>query len=144
MSSWCTQLKQSIIDDSKWKATILFKSSYATALNNLQFGKKTDLGKQSNSSDDVGSYTDIKVSPSQDYNMETTVNLVDFLDSKNPAVLSMLKTIASQNDYPNTAIFHFEDYDGFEKKALLCNDLKVAAFKFGTILNIEKNIQCIQ
>ena len=105
MSSWCQQLKQALIDNSKWKATILFKSLYASAINNIMIDNLIDSASR-----------DIKISSSQYYDFDTTVNIVNLLNPQNFALISKLKTIATQHSYPNTAMFHFENYDVFGNK----------------------------
>ena len=118
----------------------MFKSSYASALKKIIIDESNDCSLlKNNCNDDVEpSRGDIIMSSSQDYDHDTTVNIVNLLDPKNIMLISKLKSITTQHSYPNTAMFHFENYDGLENKVLLCKDLKKAAFKFGTILNIEK------
>ena len=106
MSSWCQQLQQSLIEDSRWKATILFNSSYASALNKIIIDESNDCSSlKNNCNDDVESSRDIIMSSSQDYDYDTMVNIVNLLDPQKLTLISKLKSIVTQHSYPNTASF---------------------------------------
>ena len=128
--SWCHQLQQSIYEDSVWTPTILFPSSLSSKINNIITQENSTKG------DDI-SY-DINPSPSQDYDLEQHVNIVNLLNPQDISLLSCMKSISCEHNYPTNAVFYFEGYDGFCNKYKLCEVIKEAAFKFGTVLNIEK------
>ena len=127
---WCKELLQSISNDSKWKASIFFPSSHAAMINN-QIEMSINV---------ISHYNKFSVSPFPEhlYNRDDYVDIVQLFNSSLTLLPSVLQNISSTFNYPNGAIFHFENYSSLDDKDRLIQDLKRCAYSHGTILVSKK------
>ena len=114
--SWCKDLKESIKTDSKWKPIIIFPSSHALLINNSVMPSSCN------------NFIPSKQKP-------THVDIVEFFNPTNFALIALMKSISLQEGYPSNALFHFEGYNSLNEYQRLIIDIKEAAFNNGTILN---------
>lgn len=114
--SWCKDLKESIKTDSKWKPIIIFPSSHALLINNSVMPSSCN------------NFIPSKQKP-------THVDIVEFFNPTNFALIALMKSISLQEGYPSNALFHFEGYNSLNEYQRLIVDIKEAAFNNGTILN---------
>lgn len=117
MSTWCNNLQRSMISDSRWKASILIKSSHANEINSINNSSTTI----SNSDIDVTSHVDI----------------VQLLSTQNAILITLLKQISKEQNYPTNGLFKFENFEGIHKKDDLIKYIKSSAFETGTYLNVS-------
>ena len=122
-STWCDGLMESINSDSKWIPSIFIPSSCASFINQY-----LNLSKN---------FIDNSLL-NNEYNNSVHVDIVQLLNYNIHSLTSLLNELSRLHDYPQSAIFHFEGYDSIDDKDRLIEDIKHAALKQGTILNIEK------
>ena len=125
--SWSDNIRNSIHNESKWKASILFPTSYASQFNNI-LSLTRSLDSHS-----------INVTVSSSFDTNKYVDIVDLFDMNNSSLYGLIDQISLVNSYPNNAIFHFEGYETKDDREPLASYIKSSAFKSGTILNSTKS-----
>ena len=156
-NTWCANIKSSISNDSRWLATIPFSSSIAVELNTIIF-KKSNFENDNDSSTsilpslelkDVGDTSAINNTTPVDiheistqskfhYDRNNFVDLVQLLGNNSFQLSTFINNIVSVHTYPTSAVFKFEQYNSFDAKDALINDIISSARTYGTVLVCNK------
>ena len=153
MIAWCQSLKDAITNDSHWKATVPFPSTFAPQINSIVF--KQNESNQScienepsnlsyshacNSSTNISSTISMETNDYDEshYNHDKDVDIVGLLGDISPQLSIYLKDISTYNKYPTNAIFKFEDYSNKSDQTKLIQHISSSAINYGTVLSIQK------
>ena len=133
-TSWCNSIIESISHDSNWIARIPFQSVHASTINNIiqqinNIDNSSLLNQNSNDNSNV-------ITSKHDFTNK--VDLVELLSNNNFQLNVLLNQISSENNYPNNAIFRFDNYVSMDAKNQLVMDISSAALEYGTVLTILK------
>ena len=145
--SWCSNLKSSISNDSRWIATIPFISTRAVELNSIIFNTysfENDTNSSTRQSQQVvgnNTLVDPELSSTTSkfhYDRNKFVDLVQLLGNHSVQLAIYLSNYASINSYPTSAVFKFEQYGSFQLKQALIDDIISSARNYGTVLVCNK------
>ena len=138
--SWCTNIQNGLQNDLKWTASILIPTTHwcSKTFKNIISPQCSFIPTLDNTLSTECQLCNA-INKTESNTIENQIDIVALLNPKTELITTHFIHLCTKHNYPNKAIFQFEQFNGINQKDMLMSYIKNTASLTGTNLVIKSS-----